>query len=112
MSNITMTNTDPGEGSPLEKDEYLAVYGDGGKFTEDDIADNAISTSKIKNGAVNKEKLASDAIYILPTASETTLGGVKVGNNLKIDGQGVLSAEAGGAQISVTTTLLFTGKIV
>lgn len=27
MSNITMTNTDPGEGSPLSADNYLAVYG-------------------------------------------------------------------------------------
>lgn len=27
MSNITMTSTDPGEGSPLAEDEYIAVYG-------------------------------------------------------------------------------------
>ena len=33
--------------------------------------------------------------YSLPTASSTQLGGVKVGNNLSIDGSGVLSASGG-----------------
>ena len=27
MSNITLTDTDPGEGSPLQEGEYIAVYG-------------------------------------------------------------------------------------
>lgn len=27
MSNISITNTDPGEGSPLSADNYIAVYG-------------------------------------------------------------------------------------
>lgn len=27
MSNITMTDTDPGEGAPLQADNFLAVYG-------------------------------------------------------------------------------------
>lgn len=31
--------------------------------------------------------------YVLPTASASTLGGVKVGSNLSIDGSGVLSAQ-------------------
>lgn len=31
-------------------------------------------------------------VYSLPTASATTLGGIKVGNNLSIDGNGILSA--------------------
>jgi len=35
-------------------------------------------------------------IYNLPAASAAVLGGVKVGNNLIIDGDGVLSATAGG----------------
>lgn len=34
--------------------------------------------------------------YVLPTASADTLGGVKVGENLSIDGDGVLSATGGG----------------
>ena len=35
--------------------------------------------------------------YTLPIASPTTLGGIKVGNNLSIDGDGVLSASGGGS---------------
>ena len=34
--------------------------------------------------------------YILPIASSTVLGGIKVGNNLSIDANGVLSATGGG----------------
>ena len=34
--------------------------------------------------------------YILPTATDVRLGGIKVGNNLTIDGSGVLSADAAG----------------
>ena len=48
--------------------------------------------------AGNWVKLANSSdvsSYTLPTASSTTLGGVKVGNNLSIDGSGVLSASAG-----------------
>ena len=35
--------------------------------------------------------------YVLPVASPSTLGGVKVGNNLSIDASGVLSATGGGS---------------
>ena len=57
--------------------------------------------------------------YTLPTASASTLGGVKVGNNLSIDGSGVLSAAAGssltvqeeGSSLSTAaTTLNFVGS--
>lgn len=43
--------------------------------------------------------------YVLPTASANTLGGVKVGENLSIDANGVLSAEGGnsGAIVELTT---------
>lgn len=34
--------------------------------------------------------------YVLPVASASTLGGIKVGNNLSIDASGVLSATGGG----------------
>lgn len=41
------------------------------------------------------EKLLTyDGSYILPTASDTILGGIKVGDNLSIDADGVLSSEA------------------
>lgn len=41
--------------------------------------------------------------YVLPTASASTLGGVKVGNNLSIDGSGVLSAQTSVPIASVDT---------
>lgn len=49
--------------------------------------------------------------YTLPTASASTLGGVKVGANLAIDGSGVLSASGGGSAetyTSLTTVTLNT----
>ena len=44
-----------------------------------------------------KTKLASLENYTLPTASSDTLGGVKVGDGLTIDADGVLSATGGGS---------------
>jgi hypothetical protein len=38
--------------------------------------------------------ITSTATYTLPQATDTTLGGIKVGDNLSIDGDGVLSATA------------------
>ena len=38
--------------------------------------------------------ISSAAEYVLPAATDTTLGGIKVGNNLSIDEDGVLSATA------------------
>lgn len=40
--------------------------------------------------------LHSQSVYDLPKASASTLGGVRVGNNLSIDGDGVLNAAGGG----------------
>lgn len=44
-----------------------------------------------------KQKLAGLANYSLPTAASDTLGGVKVGTNLSIDGSGVLSVSGKGS---------------
>lgn len=41
--------------------------------------------------------------YILPIASETTLGGIKVGNNLTIEEDGTLNAAEGGYTLPVAT---------
>ncbi len=57
------------------------------------------------------------ASYVLPTASATVLGGVKVGNNLSINGAGELSAsggeitvqEEGSSLATAATTLNFVG---
>ena len=43
---------------------------------------------------VEKQKLAGLNNYELPKASSSTLGGIKVGTNLSIDSNGVLSADA------------------
>lgn len=46
--------------------------------------------------------------YTLPTASASTLGGVKVGENLSIDANGVLSAEGGDAGgVTVLTSEMY-----
>lgn len=42
--------------------------------------------------------------YVLPTASAQVLGGVKVGNNLSIDNNGVLSADAADAEVEIGET--------
>lgn len=48
--------------------------------------------------------LKADAAFTLPTAAAATLGGVKVGTNLTIDGGGVLSANLPGALVYKGTT--------
>lgn len=50
--------------------------------------------------ATEKEKLAGLSNYTLPTASQTQLGGVKVGSGLAIN-NGVLSATGGGTADSI-----------
>lgn len=37
--------------------------------------------------------------YVLPPATATTLGGIKVGENLTIESDGTLNAEAGGGSL-------------
>lgn len=46
--------------------------------------------------------------YVLPAASADTLGGVKVGEGLSINGSGVLSVSGGGLTISTTETKIGT----
>lgn len=49
-----------------------------------------------------KEKLADLENYVLPPSSTTELGGVKVGNNLTVDEDGTLNAEAGVEKDDIT----------
>lgn len=53
-----------------------------------------VATSGSYNDLANKPTIPS--AYTLPTASSSTLGGIKVGSGLSIDGAGVLSAAGGG----------------
>lgn len=43
--------------------------------------------------------------YVLPVASASTLGGVKVGTNLSIDASGVLSATGGGGSFDIKSLI-------
>lgn len=70
---------------------------------------NAATTSE--NGFMSSaDKTKLDGIdsgannYILPKASDSTLGGIKVGTNLSIDGNGVLSAKDTTYKAATTTT--------
>ena len=71
--------------------------GDGGASTLGDLDD--VNLDNIQNGQTlyyNAEtgEWVNDDPYELPIASENTLGGIKVGANLSIDANGVLSATA------------------
>lgn len=55
--------------------------------------------SKVINAIVNIANWLLDNYYELPIASSSVLGGVKVGQNLSIDENGVLSAESGGTTV-------------
>jgi hypothetical protein len=53
----------------------------------------------------NTLNIPSVTNYTLPTASSSALGGVKVGNNLSIDGSGVLNANIAAGNISGTVAV-------
>lgn len=53
---------------------------------------------------------SSDSSYLLPTASSTVLGGVKVGTGLSIDGNGVLSSTGSGTT-TPTSNLILGGNV-
>ncbi|MDR2778739.1 MAG: hypothetical protein LBB16_00410 [Puniceicoccales bacterium] len=84
------TGSDSGEKmtNPMTTEGDLIIGGESG---------TAMRLGKGSNGQVLKsttngvEWANEDASYVLPTASESTLGGIKVGNNLTI-ANGVLSA--------------------
>lgn len=55
---ITMTSTDPGSGSALAVDNYVAVYGNSdGQITSSDLANNAVATANIADSAVTRAKI-------------------------------------------------------
>ena len=64
---------------------------------------STVATSGDYNDLSNKPIFSSS--YVLPTASATAVGGVKVGTNLSIDGTGVLSADLSAGNISGTVAV-------
>ena len=57
----------------------------------------------------NTDDIAAIEPYELPIASASTLGGIKVGANLSINADGVLSSSGGGSSITFKGTANFTG---
>lgn len=53
---IQMTTTDPGEGSALADGHFIAVYGGSTQVGTSDIADGAVTTTKLASGAVTSEE--------------------------------------------------------
>lgn len=88
--------------SPIvdELDIVNKKYVDTAAATKVDKVDGKqLSTNDFTNES--KEKLDSLENYTLPAASADALGGVKIGENLTIDANGVLSAAAPSATIVI-----------
>ena len=72
----------------------LTVEGSNGKFpilnTSSITAEGSVSLTVNDDGTL--KIVGEETTYELPMASETILGGIKVGENLSIDSEGVLSA--------------------
>lgn len=71
--------------------DFNVTDGTNGTGAGDMLANDYDPTSTVFNAGGIPAYVASQA-YSLPTADSSTLGGVKVGTNLSIDGSGVLSA--------------------
>lgn len=74
------------------------------------VKDGGITSTQLADGAVTLETLASDVtdtfLTEIPIASATTIGGIKVGDNLTITKDGVLSAGTDYELPVATTTVL------
>lgn len=57
------------------------------------------------NGTAWVNTNSSALTYTLPTASDTVLGGIKIGNNLSVDSNGVVSAATSSYSTATATTL-------
>lgn len=74
---ITVTNVDPGAGSPLAANNFVAVYGSSdGAITSNDIQDGAVTQSKIdwsSLGSVIVRSASSSQTQSIPSGSETVV---------------------------------------
>ena len=105
---VTMTVSSEGGGTPVEIDDTLTQSGKAAdaKAVGDQLsalneakANNSDLAAVAKSGSYNDltGKPTIPAAYTLPTASASILGGVKVGNGLAIDENGVLSLNVSNA---------------
>ncbi|MGY0039052.1 beta strand repeat-containing protein [Pedobacter sp. NJ-S-72] len=93
------------------KPEYITA-GNGIAINGGTVAVNIPDATAAKSGLMNpadKTKLDGLTNYTLPVASASVLGGVKVGANLSIDANGVLSAAASGGTSGITSVTAGTG---
>ena len=97
---------DGNPGSSVELDATLKVPGKAADAGAVGAAVNELKNDKVANSGWTADKyLGTDAdgnvivkdAYSLPTASADVLGGVKVGNGLTIDANGVLSLNVANA---------------
>ena len=79
-----------GETAYIELDQY------GFHFSQGIYSDSFVAAGGIGSGG------GGGGGYVLPIASASTLGGIKVGSGLSIDANGVLSATGGGGSGTVT----------
>ena len=85
---------------------------DAGDTTAGYVADKVIAGTGIsvaEGAGANENKLvitnSNPTPYTLPTAAAATLGGIKIGDRLTIDGSGVLSADVQGGGSGITRTV-------
>ena len=97
----------------------LSTLGGGGAVLVSDLDDVDTTTAKVDNkflkyNASLGKWVGSDTAgggYTLPTASPTTLGGIKIGSGLSIDGNGVVTASGGGGgSQNVFSTIAVSGQ--
>lgn len=107
-----------------------------GSVTTTKVADGAITSLKIAPATIQSNNLSSmgattgqvlqwngslwmpatvssgGSNYVLPTASATTLGGVRIGSNLSIDASGVLSATGASVTLAGDNYLSISGSTI
>lgn len=67
---VEVTDTDPGEGVPLQENHFIAVYGDATRIQTNDIADGAVTSDKIDWATVTLgEKFALSRVPNLPATA-------------------------------------------
>jgi len=89
--------------------QQLSTIGGGGAVNIRDLDDIDLSTAQVNNkflkyNSASGKWVGSDTSgggYTLPTAASDTLGGIKIGSGLSIDGDGVVTASGGGGGGSI-----------
>ena len=112
VSGTTITNSSPDQTVALTAGSNVSVSGTYPNFTISSTDTN--TTYSVGDGGLSEKnfttalntKLSGIATsannYSLPTASSSTLGGIKIGSGLSIDGSGVVTASGGGGGSSLT----------